>query len=403
MWGFGGRFYWGKRKEEERRRGIVVVFAWMSSEEKNLKKHVDLYSSLGWDSLVCHSQFLNMFFPDKATALALNLLNELIKELKRRPCPLVFASFSGGPLTCMYKALQIIDSKHDTHGNLDEYEVVRNCISGHIYDSCPIDFVSDLATRFVLHPSVLKVSHPPIIVKWIANGFSSSLDTLFPKRWNSLRADYWQTLYSTIGFGAPYLILCSENDDIAPYQTIANFAQRLQNLGGDVQLLKWSSSAHVGHYKHHPKEYKDAVAELLAKAVSIYSQKNEQGGGPSNGSTSSEPQHHLREAVSSSNQYHSLHRVALDLNGQFVVPAGLVAEYHEGRDLSSINDAPEERFITRSDLSTINAHGISSKIMFDECVPKYVEDWDLRLSSSFSSSSKHSHFNPIKCTQRSRL
>ncbi|CAH1442746.1 unnamed protein product [Lactuca virosa] len=300
MRGFGGRFYWGKRRgrEEERRRGIVVVFAWMSSEEKNLKKHVHLYSSLGWDSLVCHSQFLNMFFPDKAIPLALDLLNELIKELKERPCPVVFASFSGGPLTCMYKVLQIIDSKCDTHGNLEEYQLIRKCISGHIYDSCPIDFVKDLATRFVLHPSVLKVSHPPIILTWIANGILSGLDALCPERWESQRTEYWQTLYSTIGIGAPYLILCSENDDIAPYQTISNFAQQLQSLGGDVKLLKWSSSAHVGHYRHHPEEYKDAVTELLTKAVSIYSQKTEHGGGPSNGSTSSELLHHLREPIS---------------------------------------------------------------------------------------------------------
>ena len=41
--------------------GIVVVFAWMSSQEKHLKNYVQLYASLGWDSLVCHSEFLNMY------------------------------------------------------------------------------------------------------------------------------------------------------------------------------------------------------------------------------------------------------------------------------------------------------------------------------------------------------
>lgn len=46
--------------------------------------------------------------------------------------------------------------------------------------------------------------------------------------------------------GAPYLILCSEDDDLAPYQIICNFAQRLQDLGGVVKLVKWNSSPHVG-------------------------------------------------------------------------------------------------------------------------------------------------------------
>ncbi|XP_039059781.1 uncharacterized protein LOC120203608 [Hibiscus syriacus] len=81
----------------------------MSSQEKHLKNYVQLYASLGWDSLVCHSEFLNMFFPEKAAALALDLLIELVQELKMRPCPVVFASFSGGPKACMYKVLQMID------------------------------------------------------------------------------------------------------------------------------------------------------------------------------------------------------------------------------------------------------------------------------------------------------
>ncbi|KAA8537735.1 hypothetical protein F0562_027275 [Nyssa sinensis] len=251
MWGFGGRYYWG-RKEGGKVEGIVVVFAWMSSQERHLKNYMELYSSLGWNSLVCHSQFLNQFFPDKATSLAFEILNELVKELKIRPCPVVFASFSGGPKACMYKVLQIIDGKCEAQVNLDEYRLVRDCVSGHIYDSSPVDFTSDLGTRFVLHPSVLKMSHPPRLASWIANGIASSLDGLFLSRFESQRAEYWQTLYSSVSMGAPYLILCSEYDDLAPYQTICNFAQRLKELGGDVKLVKWNSSPHVGHYRQLP-------------------------------------------------------------------------------------------------------------------------------------------------------
>lgn len=45
---------------------------------------------------------------------------------------------------------------------------------------------------------------------------------------------------------APYLVLCSENDDLAPYQTISNFTERLRDLGGDVKLVTWNGSPHVG-------------------------------------------------------------------------------------------------------------------------------------------------------------
>lgn len=46
----------------------------------------------------------------------------------------------------------------------------------------------------------------------------------------------------------PYLIFCSENDDLAPFEVISNFSHRLKDLGGDVKLIKWSVSPHVGQY-----------------------------------------------------------------------------------------------------------------------------------------------------------
>ncbi|XP_076939928.1 uncharacterized protein LOC143608909 [Bidens hawaiensis] len=334
--------------------------------------------------------------------LALDILNELLKELKKRPCPVVFASFSGGPKACMYKALQIIDSKHESHGKLDEYQLVRECLSGYIFDSTPVDFTSDLGTRFALDPTVLKMARPPKIATLIANGISSSLDALFLTKFESQRAEYWQTLYATVGMGAPYLILCSENDELAPYRIICNFAQRLKSLGGDVKLVKWASSPHVGHYRLHPEEYKCSVTELLTKSILIYSKKRVSG----SHNQTSEPLNHLREAVSNSNQYQSCHRITLDLNDHFVVPGSV--EYHEGQDVGSVHDASKERFIPRSTLPKVNAHGILGQILFDVCVPKNVEDWELRSSSSSSSCThasgrRHSHFNPMKCIRRSRL
>lgn len=47
---------------------------------------------------------------------------------------------------------------------------------------------------------------------------------------------------------APYLIFCSEKDDLAPFQDISNFAQRLKDLGCDVKVVKWDTSPHVGKH-----------------------------------------------------------------------------------------------------------------------------------------------------------
>lgn len=41
-------------------KGIIVVFAWMWSDERQLKPFVDLYWSLGWRCLICHADVLAM-------------------------------------------------------------------------------------------------------------------------------------------------------------------------------------------------------------------------------------------------------------------------------------------------------------------------------------------------------
>ncbi|KAL9250978.1 hypothetical protein AKJ16_DCAP00382 [Drosera capensis] len=245
MRGFSGKYYWGRKERETEVVGIVMIFAWMFSQEKHVKSYVDLYYSLGWDSLVCHSQFLNSFSSYRATSLSLDVLNELDEELKVRPCPVVFLSFSGGPKACMYKVIQIIDSRCPGGETLD-YRLVRDCTAGFIYDSCPVDFTPDIGTPFVL--SVLPISCLPRLVKWVSDGFFAGLDALFCSSFESIRAEYGQTLYSS----------------------------RLEELGGDVRLLKWNSSPNVGHYQQHPDEYKGAVARLLKSAFSVYSQKIQQ-------------------------------------------------------------------------------------------------------------------------------
>ncbi|RWV95023.1 hypothetical protein GW17_00042389 [Ensete ventricosum] len=146
MWWDWGRFYWGSK---EGREGIVVVFAWLSSQERHLKPYVQLYSSFGWRSLHLSS-------------------------------------------------FQLIDQQCKGQLDLHDYQLVKDSLCGQIYDSTPVDFTSDLGTRFVLHPSVLKRPHPPRVVSWMAKALATGLDTLFISRFEAERADYWQTLYSSV-------------------------------------------------------------------------------------------------------------------------------------------------------------------------------------------------------------
>lgn len=402
MLGNGGKLYWVKSESGKKvHGGVVVVFGWVSIHERHLKNYVDLYASLGWDSLVCYADFLNAIHPQKATALAFLVLNEVIEELRVRPCPIVFAAFSGASKACMYKVFQIIEGTCEGHLNPDDNQLLKSCLSGHIYDSCPVDFTSDFGARFALHPSILKMPGS-FIVSWIAKGVTSGLDALFLTKFESQHTEYWQTLLSSVGLGAPYLILCSENDDLAPYRVICNFVHRLRYLGGDVKLVKWSGSPHVGHYMNYPIQYKAAVSALFEQATSVYYQKIQQLEGERSG-MEAELICNLQKVAVKSNQ--SLRRVAVGPCDHFFLPSS--AEYQNGGDSSS-QDEGKENLVHTPNPPSISAHSVLGQILFDVCVPKNIEGWDIKFNGSvngqpFASARRHSPLQGIKSIRRSKL
>ena len=79
-----------------------------------------------------------------------------------------------------------------------EYRLVRNFIAGNIFDSSPVDFTSDLGTRYALHPTIQKMPGSSKLASWVAKGIASGLDALYLTRFESQRTEYWQALYSSV-------------------------------------------------------------------------------------------------------------------------------------------------------------------------------------------------------------
>lgn len=79
-----------------------------------------------------------------------------------------------------------------------EYRLVRNCISGNIYDSSPVDFTSDWGSRYALHPIIQKMPGSSKLISWVAKGVASGLDALYLTTFETQRAEYWQALYSSV-------------------------------------------------------------------------------------------------------------------------------------------------------------------------------------------------------------
>lgn len=110
----------------------------------------------------------------------------------------------------------------------------------------------------------------------------------------------------------------------------------------------------------------------------------------------------LYQAAVSSNQ--SLRRVAIDPSDHFFLPSSV--ENRENKAVGSVQ-GKQDRSIRLQDQPSISAHTVLGQLLFDVCVPKNIEDWDIKPVDSLNRhtfGSSHRHYpNPIRSIRRSKL
>ncbi|KAL3679958.1 hypothetical protein R1sor_022914 [Riccia sorocarpa] len=264
--------YWRLRASSESD-GIVVVIGWIFSKPQHLKHYAEFYASCNWDSLISHPKLLNLWFPGRAKNLALRILDKLSQELEKRPRPVVFATFSGGHIACLWKIYQVLQGTCDgVDCTLAKYKLVKDCFAGQIHDSSPVDFESDIAARVFTHPSVIGVEEKIQILETSGRVAGKVLDFFFLKRFQAQDLAMWTALHKS-GEGGPTLVLCSRDDDFSPFKRIQEFCSTMTELGWKVTMVAWDESDHVDHFRFHEAEYKDAVRSLLLDAKTSHALK----------------------------------------------------------------------------------------------------------------------------------
>lgn len=150
------------------------------------------------------------------------------------------------------------------------------------------------------------------------------------------------------------------------------------------------------------------MTELLGKAAAVYSQRIQKLEGErmaleGTHDKMANPIYNLRKAAySPTRSFRGTSLVPVD---HFLMPSSM--EFYDGRDVGSMQDEHKEGLIHLSNPPSINAHGVLGQILFDVCVPKNVEGWDIMSSDSLNgrryTTRRHAPFNPIKCIRRCRL
>ncbi|GJR53873.1 putative alpha/beta hydrolase [Tanacetum coccineum] len=134
------------------------------------------------------------------------------------------------------------------------------------------------------------------------------------------------------GLGAPFLILCLERDDLAPYPVVYTFSQQVQGLGGHVRLFGWKDSPHVKLQQLAERTGMEGMHDKICKLVCD-----------------------LQNAAIDLNQ--SLRRVAVGPNDHFFLPS--LAEYQSNKESGSLQDKQKERrAVLLASPPSLNPHSI---------------------------------------------
>ncbi|KAL2613597.1 hypothetical protein R1flu_025289 [Riccia fluitans] len=139
-----------------------------------------------------------LFFPESAKTLALRILDELCQELEKRPRPVVFATFSGGYIACLWKIYQVFQGTCDgVDCTLAKYKLVKDCFTGQIHDSSPADFVSEIGARVVRSPAVVGGQKRLQLLTTTARAIGKTLDFFFQKRFQAQDLAMWTALHKS--------------------------------------------------------------------------------------------------------------------------------------------------------------------------------------------------------------
>lgn len=133
--------------------------------------------------LVFIYQIFNIFcrwFPAKAKQFSTTLLQTIQAQYGQHQ--LLFELFSGATKNCFYQLLQLLATP--------EYSNVKQRVRGVLYDSSPVDFVSDLGYHAIVNATGLK----NCFFRYCLRGVQRTLDFFFKRIFEQDREVYWKTL-----------------------------------------------------------------------------------------------------------------------------------------------------------------------------------------------------------------
>lgn len=289
-------------------RPLVIIVGWLGCHPKQLRRYKQMYSKMGfacYEVIPSPSTVANATFEQKSLsvprawpyfqtlpssskhfAMMETLAWNVLAEIDALNHPMVlFHVFSNAGCFFWEKVNEIlrlaiiINTENNTNNSYDQSNVSSNKLSkpieqrlqllryrivGTIFDSCPGSQLHRLpeALRYCTWQQYARVMFFnmkyiffdwPAVQKEVQNRSRQYMTYLMDDKWD-----------------LPQLYLYSENDTLAPHESIKEIVEGRQRLYGHERIFQrlWKESSHCAHFFHHPEQYQEAVQSFVNVCIS---------------------------------------------------------------------------------------------------------------------------------------
>lgn len=234
---------------------LITLLGWAGAQDRALAKYADLVHSTGNPSVRSVMPLGTLFSPFRSARQrwALSLLHFIESDKCWKFRPLYFYAFSNGGAFVIDEIVQLISSP--------QYQNIKDRICGFIFDSAPAYIHKGTGYK------VLQSTMEPGMPRFLALTYLHVTDSL--KGWVSSKPpglDFFQRMLELDW--KPQLFLYSMDDTLCDGVKLKELIQEKIRRCQNVKSLCWERSAHCGHLKHHPEEYRTAVLEFLSNPTS---------------------------------------------------------------------------------------------------------------------------------------
>lgn len=229
---------------------LIAIFGWLGAKPRHIAEIKSIYKGLPVET-VAHVQ--------KPLA-TLNIRSEkkVVDDIYRRS--------QGRPLLCHVFSLNGASALVKTFS--ENYKWRENVkFSGIIWDSTPCLPYPDTyraaysRAMFPHHKAMAKITESLLYLPFAA------YQTLGRKHLKEF--EQMLGMIENVPPLCPQLFLSSLKDDFVPTADVMYHADRIKEMGADVDMRVWDDSGHIRMFRDHPSEYNSLVLDFAMKTFNL--------------------------------------------------------------------------------------------------------------------------------------